>query len=281
MQLGHRRIGIAMLAVVGVAGCSGVPDSLKPGLPNFPTENATSVTNAIASNGNAIAVISAGVTDLSCADARLILAKPSGAGYATVKEVLFDTTYADQPSIAAVELPPGTYAVTHFSCRNGSNITFVGRGLDAAPLPWAAQSWPAAIASLTIPLQGVADLGRLEIMPARASGLKKPKDRAATLTVTALPADALAKLQATRPDLAGRLAAAPMLLGPAPDGAPWQVEKCSVEYAKAPPLTDGSKPKKKSKTVAIALGETGPPVACGKAGGTSEKLEQAVKQQGT
>jgi hypothetical protein len=277
-------VHLPLLVCLGLAACAGVQPP-GPVLPNFPGDNESVGAEVMNSPGLGVAVLDAGIDGLQCAEGRVVLARADASGFIAAREVVLPTTYADRVAVGAVELAPGTYHIVHYTCRNGSNVTYAGQPGDGAAIPWMGQTWPVSLAAFTVGPGEVIDAGRLSLKRTGGGlidlGKKKGKKGFATASVTALPPEATARLAAERPRLAQRMKPQVMVLSPAATSV--KIGRCHL-VADAAGSQTGKKVKKNAviggSMIATSFsGPEAPLTACTQEGGKSDQLQALVGEE--
>ncbi|MEZ5924698.1 MAG: hypothetical protein R3D57_09995 [Hyphomicrobiaceae bacterium] len=274
-----RMLPLVLLAGVTLSGCANV-QSAAPVLPSFPTDTESVAGDVTRSPTLGVAVLDVGIDGLQCAEGRVVLARSEASGFVAVRDVVLPTTYAGRTPVEAVELQPGTYHIVHYTCRNGSNVTYAGTPSDASRIPWTGKAWSRSFAAFTIGPSEVVDVGRLSLKRSGGGLLdlgkkKKGKKGVAVASVAALSPDAVQRLGSERPELAARLTTKAMAL--APDSTEIKIARCHM-------VAEGAGGSKKGKKTSAGIGMVSTsfsgPVApltdCVQEGGKSDQFKALV-----
>lgn len=262
MGLVAKRLGASCIAIAfGLGGCSsgggGLTATTFPDLAGQPV------------GPGGVAVASAEIADLACGDGRIVVARADDDGYIPVATLLLSQTYAGRRAVAVADFAPGDYAIVHYACRNGANVTYVGASDTPGGVPWRGARYSGALATFSIGIGDIVDLGRLVFSPEAGDGfILKAKDRKVATAVTPLSSDLLKKAEGERPEIAGRVVARPMVVAA---GAPTRLEKCAL-LAEAPKAASGG---------GIAGEMTGPtvaPTACRRGEGLEDRINKVLRQ---
>lgn len=240
----QRTSAAVLIVAAGLAGCATTTESLAPQIPSMPGLRSDPIPDSpVADRG--IAIMTAGIDGLKCASGHIVLARRMGNGYAAAHDVELEMGWAGTP-VGTVVLDPGEYHVVQYACRNGKNVTYVGRSAEASGgVPWKSGRWSHSLAAFQISSGEVVDLGALGLKPGKPLAADKDKkskaktqlafampagERAVAVRVGALPDDARATLQKDRPGLVPALKARPMAVDAAATTSA-SVVKCTLYTA--------------------------------------------------
>lgn len=229
------------LAAALLAGCSGVDPKSNFSLPTVPF--LASAAGAARADSKATLVVSAAIADLTCAESRVVIARPDGAGFKSFGVIAVASQFGGGAAAGITDIDPGTYHIVAVACRNGANVVAVMAAPDPGsttpdPVPWQPQRWTSSLAAFTIASGDVLDIGQLTFTPEKVKGFSTGIDkRKAIASVAVSSGNALAETLRLHPEIAANLHSGPMALL---TGAAVTIMKCHLEAPARPLPSDGS-----------------------------------------
>ena len=207
------RIGSVVIGVLAgsLAGCSGYSPQSNFTLPSLPVFGP--VAKDVGGDRKSTVLMSANIAGLTCAEARIVLARAEGPGFATTGVYAVESLFGSGANGAVIDLDPGTYHVVQVSCRNGGKVVYAGANPAKNAVPWQSDHWNQSLASFGLGAGEVLDVGELTLTLATVAGFSAGIDgRKAELSVHASSQRAVAEFARLHPDQAPRLRTTPLTL---------------------------------------------------------------------
>ena len=232
-----RLMATGLLAAL-LGGCTGYSAQSAFTLPTLAPVNLSAFGLASGQDAKSTVLLSANIAGLTCAESRVVLARPDAIGFATAGVYPVNSQFGNGSAAAVIDLAPGIYHIVHVACRNGSNVVSAGANPHKDAVPWTAPRWDKSLASFELAPGEVLDAGELSVKLATVEGFSAGIDgRAAKFAIRPSDPQAMAELVRQRPDQAPNLHAVPMTL--TASGAQ-TISKCRLIAPKLVLPTDGS-----------------------------------------